>query len=111
MIVVKELPTAQNFRFIPRYGVPTSLTLIDENTNLPTPVVTPTFFVGGYDFACSAILPTVENHFYWAIFKNQANEIILKERMFCTNQNIDIFSVNNGAYVSNVTTNEFIMYE
>ena len=111
MIVVQELVVAQNFRFIPRYGSPTTLTLIDENTNVAVPVVTFTFFVGGYDFACSAVLPVEENHFYWAIFKNAANEVILKERMFCTNQNIDTFSVNNGGYVSNVSTNDFIMYE
>ena len=111
MIVVQELPVAQNFRFIPRYGVPTSLTITDENTNISTLITNPNFFVGGYYFIGSAILPTLENHFYWAVFRNQANEVILKERMFCTNQNIDTFSVNHLDYVSNQSTNDFIMYE
>lgn len=112
MIVVQQTLLSQTLRFVVRSGVPTSLTLIDENTNVPQVVSNLTFFMLSYTNACNCTLPFVkENHFYWAILKDFNNNVLLKERVFCTNQNIDTFSVNNGGYVSNQTTNDFIMYE
>ena len=110
MIVVQESNTNQTFDFIPRYGMPTTCELIDENTNVPVSVAG-TFTAGDYVYQFTAILPTEENHFYWMLLKDANGDLVFKERIFCTNQNIDTFSVNNGGYVSNQTTNDFIMYE
>jgi hypothetical protein len=110
MIVVTESNTSQSFDFIPRYGTPVTCELTDENTNVPV-IVSGTFTSGDYVHSFSAVLPTLENHLYWVELKDVSNNVLLKERMFCTNQPIDTFSVNNGGYVSNQTTNDFIMYE
>lgn len=110
MIVVNESNTSQSFNFIPRYGTPVSLELIDENTN-DLQVVSGTFTSGDYVYDFTGVLPTLENHFYWVLVKDGSGNLLLKERMFCTNQPIDTFSVNNNAYISNTTTNDFIMYE
>lgn len=112
MIVVQQTLLTQTLRFVVRYGVPTSMTLIDENTNVPIVVSNLTFFIQSYTNTCVCTLPFVkENHFYWAILKDTNNNVLLKERIFCTNQQIDTFSVNHGGYISNTTTNDFIMYE
>ena len=110
MIVVQEQLTSQTFNFIPRYGTPVTLELTGENTNV-TQVVAGTFTAGAYVYDFSGILPTEENQFYWAVIKDGAGNLLLKERMFCTNQPIDTFSVNDGQFISNTTTNDFIMYE
>lgn len=110
MIVVNESIIGQTIHFIPRYGSPTTLELTGENTNV-TQVVTGTFVYTDYTWQLIAQFPTKENQFYWAVFKDAFGNILLKERMFCTNQPIDTFSVNNGQYISNQTTNDFIMYE
>ena len=42
----------------------------------------------------------VENTFYsLVVFFDVTNEIIYKDLIFCTNQNIDLFSINNGEYI------------
>jgi tetrahydromethanopterin S-methyltransferase subunit D len=110
MIVVNESNIGQTIHFIPRYGVPATLELTGENTNV-TQVVTGTFVYGDYTWQLITQFPTKENQFYWAVFKDAFGNILLKERMFCTNQPIDTFSVNDGQYISNQTTNDFIMYE
>ena len=110
MIVVQEQLTSQTFDFIPRYGTPTTCELIDENTNVPV-LVAGTFTAGDYVYQFTAILPTEENRFYWMVLKDANGNLLLKERMFCTNQPIDTFSVNDGQFISNTTTNDFIMYE
>lgn len=110
MIVVKEQLTSQTFNFIPRYGTPVTLELTGENTNV-TQIVAGTFTAGDYVYQFTAILPTEENRFYWMLLKDANGDLVLKERIFCTNQPIDTFSVNNGGYISNQTTNDFIMYE
>jgi len=110
MIVVNESNVSQTFNFIPRYGTPAILELTGENTNT-TQVVAGTFTAGDYVYDFSGILPTEENQFYWVVIKDALGNILLKERMFCTNQPIDTFSVNDGQYISNQTTNDFIMYE
>jgi hypothetical protein len=110
MIVVQETLITQTFNFILRYGTGVTLELTDENTNVSVSV--PVLFTSGdYVHSFSGVLPTKENHFYYAIIKDGAGNLLLKERMFCTNQAIDTFSVNNGGYISNQTTNDFVMYE
>jgi hypothetical protein len=110
MIVVQESNVSQTFDFIPRYGTPVTLELTDENTN-DTVLVVGTFTAGDYVYSFNGVLPTKENHFYWMVLKDGGSNIVLKERIFCTNQPINTFSVNNGGYVSNQTINDFIMYE
>ena len=52
----------------------------------------------------------VENHFYMLVLKD-GTDVLFKDKVFCTNQPLVSFSVNNGQYVSSTTTNDFIIYE
>jgi hypothetical protein len=113
MIVVQETNTSQTINYITRTGdAGFSLTLKDENTNDYVNVTNIQFYQAPtYYQQLIANFPTIQNHFYWLEIFDVNNDLILKERMFCTNQPIDTFSVNNNAYQSHITNNDFIMYE
>ena len=117
MIVLTPSGSPQTFSYVPRvlgnalYDVPFTMIITDEQTN--TPVSTQAHFWSGYNYAnvISHIFSLIEGHFYTLELKNSTNEIIYKDRIFCTAQPLVTFSVNNNQYVSNSTTNDFIVYE
>lgn len=37
--------------------------------------------------------------------------VVYRDKIMCTNQTINSYSINNNVYFSNATTNEFIIYE
>jgi hypothetical protein len=51
----------------------------------------------------------VENRFYMMILYDIDGNILLKEKVFCTDQPISTFSVNKGQYISNNSANNFIV--
>ena len=109
MIVLTTSTSAQTFSFIPR-DTPTSMVLTDDQTNVPATIAITSQTSGNYVNTITAIFALKEGHFYdLVLYKN--TEIVYKDRIFCTDQNIVSFSVNNGEYTSNTTSNTFIVYE
>ena len=56
------------------------------------------------------IAPIKENTFYNLSIKNN-NDIVYKDKVFCTNQETSTYTVNQNQYVANTTNNEFVIYE
>lgn len=110
MIVLTSDLRPQTFNFIPRSSNFDLVEITDELTNKTVVIDTYTFTQGDYYSTFEAEFNLVENHFYILTIK-KASETIYKDKIFCTNQSLVTFSVNNGQYVSNSTTNEFIVYE
>jgi hypothetical protein len=109
MIVLTTSTSAQTFSFIPR-DIPTSMVITDDQTNTPVTVAITSQTQGGYVNTLTATFALEEGHFYdLVLYKN--TDIVYKDRIFCTDQNIVSFSVNNGQYTSNTTSNTFIVYE
>ena len=109
MIVLTTSASAQTFSFIPR-DIPTSMVITDDQTNTPVTVAITSQTQGGYVHTLTATFALEEGHFYdLVLYKN--TDIVYKDRIFCTDQNIVSFSVNNGQYTSNTTSNTFIVYE
>lgn len=109
MIVLTTSTSAQTFSFIPR-DTPTSMVLTDDQTNTPITVAITSQVSGDYVNTITATFALKEGHFYdLVLYKN--TDIVYKDRIFCTDQNIVTFSVNNGQYTSNTTSNTFIVYE
>ena len=109
MIVLTTSTSAQTFSFIPR-DIPTTMVLTDDQTNTPVTVAITSQTQGGYVNTLTADFDLIEGHFYdLVLYKN--TDIVYKDRIFCTDQNIVSFSVNNGQYTSNTTSNTFIVYE
>ena len=110
MIVLTPSTSAQTFSFIPRFDTYTTMSITDEQTNVTTIVTITSSVKGDYVNTITATFALKESHTYTLLLSNGAT-ICHKDKMFCTNQSISTFSVNNGQYKSNTTTNEFIVYE
>ena len=110
MIVLTTDVTPQSFVFIPRSSTFDTVEITDDQTNETVSLREWEFTEGDYYSTLEAEFALVENHFYNLEIKN-GTDIIYRDRIFCTDQSIVSFSVNNGQYVSNTTGNTFIVYE
>jgi len=109
MIILKEQNTPQTFSFIPRELKATTIVLRNETTGSETNI-TADFFLSDYYLTTTTIFDLKENTFYNLTIKNN-DDIVYKDKVFCTNQNTDTYTVNQNEYVANVTNNEFKIYE
>lgn len=109
IILTTENVLTQTFPLITRGGIITDIVLRDEQTNVEI-TLDFTETEGSYYTIIESVFSLVENHFYTLTAFNN-NEIKYRDKIFCTDQPIVTFSVNNGQYTSNTTTNEFIVYE
>jgi hypothetical protein len=111
MIILQESQQQQIFQIVPtRFSTINQMVVKDEQTNN---TITSTFVgnnIGDYVNTITAQLSLKQNHFYTVEFKSNG-VLSHKDRIFCTNQNIDTFSVNNQQYTPNSTTNNYIVYE
>lgn len=110
MIVLTTDTESQVFHCIPRSSDIDGMFITDEQTNVTTEVTIIFIAVGDYTTAIEAEFELIENHTYKLELKN-GTDVLFYDKIFCTDQSIVTFSVNNGTYVSNTTTNEFIVYE
>jgi hypothetical protein len=109
MIILQETGIAQEFKVIPRELVADSMTLTSETTGeAVTYVITPT--IDRYYLVINEIVALKENNFYTIEVKN-ASEIVYKDKIFCTNQTVSDFSVNNNEFTTYSSDNDYITYE
>jgi len=115
MIVLTPASGNQTFSCIPRNDTWNVMELTDEQTNEVFTITVINRTTGAYvntiegNFNASQ-LELIEGHTYTLVLRVGTN-IIFKDKVFCTAQSLVTFSVNNNQYVSNSTTNEFIVYE
>jgi hypothetical protein len=108
MIVLKEIGTAQTVRFVPtRRNAGNRLFLTNETTNVTTEYSITCTQVSYY-LTFSKILSLKEGHFYTMVIQ-QNDELIYRDKVFCTNQTIGTYSVNKDEYVQN--EQNIIFYE
>ena len=109
MIVLTESAVAQTLKFIPRSYVVGSATvrIFDEMRNTSTDY-TVTLSTVNYYSSCSKIFVLVEDNSYYLQVLN-GTDIIFTDKILCTNQTIADYSINNGEYTKNTTTNTFII--
>jgi hypothetical protein len=109
MIVLRTSTSAQTFSFISRDGFDTMI-ITDDQTNTPASITITSSTQGDYVNTITASFALKEGHYYDLVLK-QGTDIVYKDRIFCTDQNIVNFSGNSGEYVSNTTANTYIVYE
>ena len=118
MIILKVDTNPQTFEFIPRSKTYDGLFIRDESENIETQITISSSLSNDYYesitatfYSASPAFTLVENRFYRLLIKNGA-EVVYRDRIFVTNQtDLSNYSVNNGVYNSNSSTNEFIIYE
>lgn len=94
-----------------------SFFITDDSTN-----VTQQFDINGYidydwyvQLEIDFDVDLVENRYYDLVLKNDGDQVVFKDRIFVTSQDIDTFSVNNNPdntskYKSNTSSNEYLTY-
>lgn len=118
MIVLKEQGTDQTFKFIPRSYSADTIELTSETLNTTTSYSVTvsrvdydgTVDTSGLYLSVTDTFTLKEDNFYTLVVKN-GSDVIYKDKVFCTNQNVEDFSVNNGVYSTYSSTNEYITYE
>jgi hypothetical protein len=109
MIILKEQSTAQTLNAIIYGSDADTIVLRDEETNIETEIDA-TFSISKYFVTTSVIFPIKENKYYTLTIKDGTN-IVYRDKIFCTNQNLETYSINKDAYVEHVTTNEYKIFE
>lgn len=109
MIVLREDASAQTFKFIPRVYEADSMTFTHEETGeVLSYNITPT--VTTYYLSVTKIVALKEGHFYkFTVY--DGTDVVYKDKVFCTNQTIEAFSINNNEYTQHSSDNDFIIYE
>ena len=109
MIVLTPATTPQTIRFIPRVP-PNTMIITDEQTNVPVTVTINSYTSGDYVDSITANFALKANRFY-TLKLITGIQVTYLDRIFCTDQPIDSYSVNFLEYTSNTTSNTYIVYE
>jgi len=111
MIVLQTSDSDQTFSFIPRsYVSGTTYTIKIKNESTNTEVFSntaTTFAEVEYYYQYTDTFTLVEDTMYTLEIK-AGSELIFRDKIFCTNQTISSYSVNNEEYTVQSEDNEFI---
>lgn len=110
MVILNKTTEPQTFSFIARSKVYDTLFIRDESTNTSIEVTIDSITLGDYVDTITAVFSLIEDRYYTLELRNGSN-VVLKDKVFCTNQSVQSYSINNDAYTSNSTNNDFIVYE
>jgi len=109
MIVLKELETPQTLNAIIYGSDADAIVLRDEETNIET-TIDCTFSIDRYFVATSLIFPIKQNKYYTLTILN-GTDVVYRDKLFCTNQDIADYTINKNTYVQHTTTNEYKIFE
>lgn len=113
MVVLGTSLGNQTCSITPRSAAIETCVFHDEIENTDFNVAIDSVIVQSYyvDLVLDFTAPTqlVENRFYMMTLFDINNNVLLKEKVFCTDQPISTFSVNKGQYTTNNSANNFIV--
>ena len=114
MIILQDSDSSQTIKFIPRsyssaitYTI--SITSETENKSVYSQDVSNSFNLQAYYREYNAIFNLKENNFYMLEITDDSNNVIFRDKIYCTNQTIADYSVNDGVYTTHSSNNEFII--
>ena len=109
MIILLESVLSQTFKFIPRSLEADSMVIEDDAENTSVTIdITPS--VDRYYLSVSEVLTLVEGRFYTLKVLNGL-DVVYKDKIFCTNQTVSSYSINDNEYVQHSTNNDFVIIE
>ena len=109
MIILREQATAQTLNAIIYGSDADTIILRDEETNIETEIDA-IFSIDKYFVTTSVIFPIKESKYYTLTIKNN-DRVVYRDKIFCTNQTFERYSINKDAYVEHVTINEYKIFE
>ena len=107
MITLLESASPQTFKFIPRIYNATTMVIKCEATNESTTFnITPTQVQ--YYLSVTDTFDLKQGYTYTLkVYYN--TDIVYYDKIFCTNQTLSEYSINNGEYVEHTSNNDFII--
>lgn len=112
MIILEESSSSQTFSFIPRSyteGTLYTIKITNETTNKEVLSTTSTSFTSvDYYYQYSNTFSLKEDTFY-TLEITDSSGVVYRDKIFCTNQTVSSYSINNDAYTVNSDDNEFIL--
>lgn len=109
MIILREQKEPQTLNAIIYGSKADSIVIRDEETNIETKIEC-VFSIDKYFVTTSVVLPIKENKYYTLTIKDGTN-VVYRDKIFCTNQTKETYSINKDQYVEHTTTNEYKIYE
>lgn len=109
MIILREQETAQTLNAIIYGSSADAIVIRDEETNIETEIEC-VFSIDKYFVTTSVVLPIKENKYYTLTIKDGTN-VVYRDKIFCTNQTKETYSINKDQYVEHTTTNKYKIYE
>jgi cell shape-determining protein MreC len=109
MIILREQETAQTLNAIIYGSNADAIVLRDEETNIETEINC-TFSIDRYYVATSVIFPIKENKYYTLTILN-GTDIVYRDKIFCTNQTIESYSINKNVYTEHPTNNDYKIFD
>ena len=115
MITLQESGNSQTFSFIPRsYSNSNTYTIdiVSESQNKSIySATTSTFTLVDYYYQYSAIFSNLKQDNFYMLTISHGTSVVFKDKIFCTNQSVQDYTVNNNEYTEVTSTNEFVFYE
>lgn len=107
MIILQELNTSQSIYIIPRYYFADTMTITNETTKEVIEYsISP--LQSNHYMVISTTFDLKEDTFYKVVITYN-NDIVFRDRIFCTNQNVSSYSPNNDKFIELESDNEFII--
>lgn len=109
MIILRPIAEAQSFNIIPRSYFMDVMTIKDEMSGqMFTYNIEPQLI--SYYAVITQALELVEGNFYkLTVFNN--GSVVYRDKIFCTAQDVDTYSLNKDEYVEKSSDNDFIIFE
>jgi len=101
----------KNFKVIARENVSNANVILKSETTGESFTDSVTITESKYynDFDCDFGTTLDESSFYTITIKKTDDTIIYKDKVFCTDQTLSEFSVNDNTYIEHSSNNEFII--
>lgn len=112
MIILQESASSQTFSFIPRSytsGTTYTIKINNETTNKEVYSDTTTSFTSNDYYYQYSDTFTLKQDTFYTIEITAGSDLIYRDKIFCTNQTISSYSVNNNEYTIHSDDNEFIV--
>lgn len=111
MTIVNSLSGTKTIAYFNRFGVvPTFVKITNEGTQVsdiyPVDALTNESYYSILTFTATFVLDT----FYMMEILGDEDEVVFRDKVFCTNSPSD-YSINANEYKEHSTTNEYIIYE
>lgn len=117
MLVLTPIIENKTLTIVPRESIADTFFLRDDTTNTTQffPIVSFTEMEYYFELIVDIDTALIEDHWYDLELLNGSN-VVFKDKVFVTSQNVDTFSVNNypnntSKYIPNVSQNQYITYE